>query len=420
MSSRRLEKVMVTTIGWWKFHREFEDTFTNEDGSLKVPDCWVFLLTLNRTVYEDTEIHGKVLLKGQSLVSMGEVGKLLGITRKAVRSSFERLEKDGRLKKSWTLDGVGVAFTVTNWAKYQMPAKTSDEQLGATSGATFGATLTGLEAGPQEKMGPPQGPPLGPPSKTDESEHANESDEKPANEADENKRATFRATFTGLQAGAEAKKGPPLGPPHFIKDQLDASIFSPKKYIKNIYITPNTILSDSITPLDENDLIEEPPPAPEPKAKKPRTKAPKPEKKGYAETVLLTEAEYGKLVERMGKELTEHYIEAVNIWKLGRPDVEGKSDYARILRWEFNDRKSGRNPLLENTLKHQRQPFKTQAQRNKEILAEMLEKERMKSMRMEETDASGGLMEAVLGSGYKSNTQVKWPVIDGQVEVESR
>ena len=84
---------------------------------------------------------------------------------------------------------------------------------------------------------------------------------------------------------------------------------------------------------------EAPPAAPEqPKKTRSRKTEPKkdePEKKAYADFVMLTEAEYARLVEKYGEEKTRRMIEVLNNYK-GQSEKNKKkydSDYRAILNW---------------------------------------------------------------------------------------
>jgi len=92
----------------------------------------------------------------------------------------------------------------------------------------------------------------------------------------------------------------------------------------------------------------EPAPAPPPKEQQPekpkKEPKPKPEKKKYAEFVMLTEDEYGKLVEKFGEEAAKRMIEVLDNYK-GSSGKKYASDYRTILNWVW-ERVRDENPHM--------------------------------------------------------------------------
>lgn len=117
--------------------------------------------------------------------------------------------------------------------------------------------------------------------------------------------------------------------------------------------------AEQIPPKAEQTAVLEPEKPPEPDQKPEKPPKPKPEKKHYGEFVLMTEAEYQKLVNEYGQETADEMVKVLDNYK-GSKGKTYKSDYRAILMWVVNYIKEHSPQLLQKTQQaqwHDDNPF---------------------------------------------------------------
>ncbi len=258
------------------------------EGYPKVVALAVHLLF--KAAWKDGAIAGQEILRGQLLTSVSRLSQETQLTSKEIRNALNLLKKANFLGK---VEGkvrgkVATLVTICDYDSYNG----SGQGWGKVEGKVEGKVGARLE----EKL-----PPLSPPK--------------------------------DVSPTTPSENTPPYNPPSKefhqngrIKETL--SIESEKKNGGSEIFDFSEGLTAPVAPREK-------PPSP----------TPSPKKIAYAEFVHMTEEEYGRLVEKYGKEGADWMIEKLDNAK-GSKGYKYKSDYRAILSWvvkEYEKQKSENN-----------------------------------------------------------------------------